>query len=185
MRREDVPDFLTHLPFDQRRGLPVPYMNQAYPDGPDGPMRPDFTAIYGPAVMRCVRQRLCGICGKDLGYWAAFVGGPGSAASRLYSDPPFHPGCARYALTVCPHIVLPHHRRASAERVGRDAGLSHDVSAPKNMSTARAQAWVVGITRSFAIHYDRSGYPVIKAAPFKRTRRFEYDEDGHLHEVTG
>jgi hypothetical protein len=184
VRRDEVPDFLAHLPFDERRGLPVPYMNQHYPDGPDAPMRPDFTAIWGPGAVACAQEKRCGICGLDLGYWVAFVGGPKSAANRAYQDPPFHPECADYAMTVCPHIVIGHHQRATATRLGRESGQAGLPGAPRGAVMARADAWVIGITRSYDIRV-LDGYPVFRAAPFKRTRRFEYDEAGTLTEVPG
>lgn len=175
MRRDEVPDLLAHLPFDERRGLPVPYMNQHFPDGPDGPMRVDFTAIWGDGALACAEERRCGICGKDIGYWVAFVGGPRSAASRAYQDPPFHPECADFAMQTCPHIVLSRHRRASDARVGRDAG-GGPAWAPRTASMDRSQTWVIGITRTYEIRL-LDGYPVFRAAPFKTTRTFGYVDD--------
>ena len=183
MRRDEVPDFLAHLPFDDRRGLPVPYMNQHFPDGDEGTMRVDFTAIWAPGVMKCAQERWCGVCGKALGYWVAFVGGPRSAASRTYQDPPFHPSCADFAMGVCPHIVLPHHRRASDARAGRDAGSSGEAGAPRQAVMGRAETWVLGVTRSYEMRF-LDGYPVFRAAPFKQTRTFGYIHDV-LTEITG
>lgn len=180
MRRDEVPDRLAHLPFDERRGLPVPVMNQHHPHGPDGPVVADFTAVAADQILRCGTERLCGICGRDLGYWVAFVGGPVSARTRMYTDPGFHEECVDWALRLCPFIVIPRHRRASDDRAGRDAGVAGRVGAPKDATMVKADEWVVGITRSYApVLYQ--GYPAFKAAPWKRTRRFTY-EDGVLTE---
>lgn len=173
----DLPETMQDLPIDPKRKLPIPMMNLR-PDDPndfDGePTVADFTAIWGPTVLRCGRERLCGICGKPLGYWIAFLGGPNSAASRAYVDPPFHPDCAEAALTLCPHIAIPHHKRAPEHR------MSGPTMVPEGFDSSRTEEWVMGITRDYKMDLGRG---VFRPAPFRKLRRFGY-VDGTLTEVS-
>ena len=63
---------------------------------------PNFTAIDPGKVTRCLKKRLCGICGQMLGKQIAFVGGQ---YSTIFLDPPNHPKCAEIAFTECPFLV--------------------------------------------------------------------------------
>jgi hypothetical protein len=176
-QRPPMPDALARRPFDERRNLPVPYMNMTYPDGPDAEPVIDFTAIWGPAVMDCLENRLCGICGTKLGYWIAFLGGPRSEKSRMYIDSPFHEECAAAAaLGWCPHIAIKRHKRATDQHVGEDAW------SPTDADLNKGDEWVMGITRDYTIKAHQ-GAVVSQAAPFKRTRRFRYDDNGDVYEV--
>jgi len=76
-------------------GYPVPFT--VHVDDND---IPDFRARDDDKWVQCARDRLCGLCGKKLGWWIVFVGGPKSVESRLFSDLPMHEECARYALAV-------------------------------------------------------------------------------------
>jgi hypothetical protein len=77
----------------------------------------DFTDLDHNKVMRCGRENLCGICGdphfvqgQKAVYW--FIGGPVSAErTHVYHDPPMHEDCARFAMTVCPWMILARYRR--------------------------------------------------------------------------
>lgn len=174
-----LPPGLAARPFDERRGIPVPWMNMRAEDPLDvdgEPTVPDYTAIWAPTVVKCAEQRLCGICGGDLGYRFAFIGGPKSAANRLYSDPPFCLPCAEAAMTLCPHIAIEHHQRAPEHRMADGA------SQPSGFDPSRTEEWVMGITRDFKLQFNR-GVPVFKAAPFTQVRRFGY-RDRVLVEIT-
>ena len=50
-------------------------------------------------------DRLCGVCGRGLDYWIAFIGGPACQKNRLFKDPAMHPQCAEYAARICPFIA--------------------------------------------------------------------------------
>jgi hypothetical protein len=83
-------------------GMPVPF-TFLWVDG-----KPDFTVVDREPWLRCVKYKLCGLCGQKLGLsgmW--FIGGPGSMQSRLFFDPPMHRECAEYALKVCPFLATP------------------------------------------------------------------------------
>lgn len=168
----EMPPQIALLPVDERRGLPIPFMNQR------GDGTHDFLAITASHVVACVRDRLCGICGQALSHGSAFVGGPLSTANRRYSDPPFHPACARFAMTVCPHIIISHARRASEARLERESGkvLVHETS-----TLDKPEEWFVAIapTAETTLRADPTGI-VITSGPHTRRIRYYYDESGKL-----
>lgn len=100
MSAEQIPDFLAHLPVWQ--GMPVPFTVK-YEVGQVG--RPAFEVTDAVKWADCVEKRLCGVCGRELGYWIAFIGGPKSVEGRAFHDPAMHVECAEYSLDVCPYMV--------------------------------------------------------------------------------
>lgn len=139
-----IPDFLAHLDVEPRRKLPVPFSNVILPNG-----QPDFTTIDAGKIVACAKRRLCGVCGKALGYWVAFLGGPKSAESRAYLDPPMHEECARAAVELCPFIAMPSMAR-------RKTPLTADSIMPDGWSANRPEVFVLYITRQFKhrVHGD-------------------------------
>ncbi len=92
-----IPDFLSHLPVF--KGLPVPY-TVMWING-----IPDFRVIDHTRKANCVMDKRCAICGKNLGEYAWFIGGPKSLVeSFLFMDPPQHEHCARFSLQACPFL---------------------------------------------------------------------------------
>lgn len=168
----NMPPQIAALPVDVRRKLPVPFMNQR-PDGTH-----DFLSIYAPHVIACVRDGLCGICGQKLGFASAFVGGPLSTKNRAYSDPPFHPRCAEYSMTVCPHILISHARRATEVRLARESGkvLTHATAILDKPSS-----WYISIspTRETQMRADETGLVII-AGRGTRVTAYRYDDSGKL-----
>lgn len=165
----DLPERMRDLPVDERRGLPVPYMN-VQEDGSH-----DFTAVN---ISRLDGFSLCGICGKPLDYWLAFVGGPLSTQNRAFIDPPMHEECAEASIRLCPHMAIQGHRRAPEHRVIEGA------VAPEGFVTDKPETVHISIARSFKITADRGGTPYLKIAPPRRVRNFAY-VDGRLTEVDG
>ncbi len=90
----EVPPFLAHLKRDPR-GYPHPFL-----------MMPDsiFT-LDGRKQERCVREKLCMICGRKLSNKKWFIGGWRTAVNRLVVDPAMHEECARYSMKVCPFLA--------------------------------------------------------------------------------
>lgn len=140
----DIPDFLSHLDVEARRKLPVPFTNIIMDDG-----TPDFTTIDARKTVRCATERLCGVCGKPLGYWIAFLGGPKSAETHAYVDPPMHEECARAAVKLCPFIAMP-------SMVRRKTPLTPDSIVPEGWADNRPEVFVLYITRQFKcrVHDD-------------------------------
>jgi hypothetical protein len=97
----EVPDRMKHLERDHR-GYPIPFIVFRDDDG-----KPHFTINDEHKVMRCKRNDICPICGRELmrGRW--FLGGPMSAfhPAGAYIDPPMHHECMRFAVQTCPYLI--------------------------------------------------------------------------------
>ena len=175
-----MPDALAARPRDERRGLPIPPVN-VQDDG-----RVDFTVINGRVGLEKARARICGLCDTSMQYWVAFLGGPQSARLRSYGDPPMHPACAEAALTLCPHIAIPHHKRASDERHERLAGDGDVPTIHEGWVEDKPQEWVLYITRDFEVHLSKADgggiAPVYLPRPAKTLRRFGYNDAGQIEE---
>lgn len=99
-----MPPRIAALPRDAR-GYPVPRFVQ-WKDGV-----PLFPVMDGEHVRRCIKRRVCWICGDVLGREMTFVVGPMCCVNRASSEPPSHRSCAVYAATVCPFLARPHMKR--------------------------------------------------------------------------
>lgn len=104
-----APDRIKRMPRD-KRGFPILY-TLARKHGKD---EYDFTQIDGERVTECASKRLCGVCGEkmnDMDYW--FISGPLSSDYSFYfTDPAMHEECARFALMICPWMVMSEYRRS-------------------------------------------------------------------------
>lgn len=169
----DLPPGLAQRPRDPRRGLPIPVVNER----PDG--SPDFVVLNGEKAMEMACLHRCSLCGRPLDGPAAFLGGPVSAKTGHYSDPPMHEDCAQAALTLCPHIARPHARRASERRV------SDDVTVPVGFTLERPEEWVMVIASAYYVGIapaEGGGLvPLFVVDERQRERRFVY-VDGALTE---
>ncbi len=87
------------------RGYPVPWF-VAYPNGPEG--EPEFRTADGKKWIAAVQQKLCWVCGQQLGSWLAFVLGPMCGITRTTSEPACHRECAEWSIHNCPFLVRPH-----------------------------------------------------------------------------
>lgn len=169
-----IPMAMATRPIDPRRGLPIPFINET----DDGAV--EFAAIQSHKVLACARGHLCGICGNPLGYWMAFIGGPRSASTRAYLDPPSHPECGIYAMNRCPHIARREHQRAPAHRIGPD------VITPAEMTEDKPSHWVMGLCRGFEARVigarTAQAHVLFMPHPFKFLRTWHYGPDGRLIE---
>ena len=165
-----MPVDLAARPMNIHWKLPIPFTAEA-PDGTHS-----FVAIDATRVVECAMKRLCGACGKPLDYWIAFIGGPISAETRRYADPPMHVACAEAVMTLCPHIALKRTKRACGARVPEDAHM------PPGFNMKKPDRWIIGITRDFDSEIDRN-HVAFLAFPFKRTREYVYNNEGRLTEV--
>lgn len=82
------------------KGLVVPYSVQWF----DGV--PDFRVTNHDAIVNCVHNRVCGLCGHEIEKpeLICFLGGTNSLLSRLFTDPGMHEACAKYSVEVCPFL---------------------------------------------------------------------------------
>jgi len=157
----EIPDFLNHLPVEPRRKLPVPFTNIITESG-----EPDFTTIDAQKTVECALLRLCGVCGKKLSYWIAFLGGPQSAESRAYLDPPMHEECARAAVKLCPFIAMPSMAR-------RKTPLTRDSTYPEGWTADRPEVFVLYITRKFKCRVPHHDSVIFLPAPASRIEVLE------------
>ena len=91
-----IPERCADLP--RWEGWIIPFFTQVT----DG--RPDFAVVDNRKVTKCLVHELCGICGKPLDRIMCFIGGELCAENKVFSDPPMHEECARYAAKVCPFL---------------------------------------------------------------------------------
>src|ERR1700675_2854069 len=96
MKQTEIPAFLAHLKI--YNGFPVPFI-QLW-----AASKPDFRAVNTEHCARCLRDKLCAICGRRLGEYCYFIGGPLSKKNRLFVDPAMHKQCAEFASKVCPFV---------------------------------------------------------------------------------
>jgi len=87
------------------RGYPVPWF-VAYPNGPEG--EPEFRGYDTKKWIAAVQQKLCWVCGQQLGGNLGFVLGPMCGITRTTSEPPCHRECAEWSLMNCPFLTRPH-----------------------------------------------------------------------------
>ena len=146
------------------RGFPITFVTFIGSDG-----RPDFTTIDAERILDCLRERLCGMCGHELGLGenVAFIGGPKSIEHGNFLDPPMHPECARYAMKVCPHIAIPTARYGKPLENGeREYFDQVDPNRPEKFGLIEVLDY--GITRI-------DGQPVFLINPFAGTTTWQED----------
>lgn len=113
--KRDIPDFLSHLPVDER-GYPVPSF---VPMGLDG--KPNFKFVDNDKRKDYLDRKLCGVCGKKLDkkeFW--FIGGPLMLKNRAATDIPMHQKCARASLVLCPYLF---NKKADRVSTGDEIGV--------------------------------------------------------------
>jgi hypothetical protein len=79
-------------------GLPVP-VGVRWVDG-----KPDFRQIDAEKWLHHIQNRACVICGRGLGEWAWWIGGPLTLANHYFNDGPMHHACAVESIRLCPFL---------------------------------------------------------------------------------
>ena len=113
-----IPPMMNSRPRD-RRGLPIPYF-QYIPPNFENDRVVDFRVTDPERRIECLTKKLCGLCGEPLLRTFAFIGGPLSRESRVFSDPPSHENCAKYAMKVCPFLAIPSYKVGETIKATRD-----------------------------------------------------------------
>ena len=116
-----LPDYMRRLPLDHR-GYPVPFfVTWLDPDDPDrdeslpaGEGVPEFRLMNPYALLRCIKENRCWLCGQKMGRYKAFVVGPMCAINKTGSEPPSHTACAEFAVRACPWMLNPKANRRDA-----------------------------------------------------------------------
>jgi len=170
----ELPPALAARPRDARRGLPVPPVN-LHPDPATGAPVVDFTNLNTTVSTRLADARRCSLCGNEIGYWAAFLGGPRAAELMRYTDPPGCVDCLQAAVILCPHIAIERHRRARADRPG--AGII-----PPGSHGDKPARWILGVTRRYrTLFLPEHRFSVYLPAPFRTIHTYTYDADGRIN----
>jgi hypothetical protein len=104
-----LPPRFLKLPLDHR-GYPVPKFVWRKPDGTY-----DFRVVEPGWPQRCMRNRLCWLCGEKLGKFMCFVIGPMCAINRNTAEPPCHRECAEFSVRACPFLRFPNRKRDEAD----------------------------------------------------------------------
>jgi hypothetical protein len=111
------------------RGYPIPWFVHRPANGAI-----DFRVTDPKRFAQAVKQHRYWVCGEPLGKFLAFVGGPLSAAQRLFADPPAHVDCAEFSARVCPFLAIPTAQRREAnkplhmEMPGQHVTANHEVT---------------------------------------------------------
>ena len=82
------------------RGFVVPYTVAVDTEG-----KVDFRVTDMDHWYRCVKEKLCSICGEPLDYWVWYVGGGSCNDSGVYFDLAMHEECCFYSASVCPFLM--------------------------------------------------------------------------------
>jgi hypothetical protein len=118
-----IPQFLAHL--KTYGGYPIPFTQLCHVG------TPDFRAVDSEHCARCLRDKLCAICGRRLGEYCYFIGGPLAKKNRLFVGPAMHKQCAEFASQTCPFLSgqkLEYSNRAAEHE---DALLTKTPMAPR------------------------------------------------------
>lgn len=138
----DMPASVGRLPIDAR-GYPVPFFVDWLPDG-----TPEFRAMDPEKVKRCVREKLCWVCGEPLhrsrlGFKSTlgFVIGPMCAVNRISSEPPSHVECAEWSARNCPFLARPHMRRREDDEINASMSERQERGIPILRNPGVALVW--------------------------------------------
>jgi hypothetical protein len=149
IRTIPLPDLMRDLPVS-RQGYPVPFF-AAKVDG-----EWDFRVVRPDTTVRCVREKLCWICGKRMGSKKAFVVGPMCVVTRTSAEPPSHYSCGVYAAIACPFLASPRMKR-------NEADLPAGHTPPSGIALMRNPGCAaVLITRSYRPFNDGKGGMLIE-----------------------
>ena len=115
-----IPPRMLKRPIDHK-GYVVPYFVAKVPE--TGIY--DFRIVDPPKFAKCIKHRVCWLCGEPLGKRFAFVVGPMCTLNLVSSEPPSHVDCATWAAKACPFLTKPRAKRRTAnlpEQIVNPAG---------------------------------------------------------------
>ena len=153
-----MPERLAARPRDGR-GYPIPWTAMIDREG-----HPDFRVIDVEKVAMAVSLKRCAMCGQQLGRHLAFIGGPVSFKTRLFTDMPMHKDCATYAIQVCPWLAAPNMRYA--EKMPKLSGAA-TVERTEEMAEERPERFFIGTTKACRLVRTPGGAVVMRADPWE------------------
>lgn len=166
-----LPKCMEHLERDER-GYPIPFNVMRNRNG-----KPDFRVIDPQKWGECVIYRLCALTGLPIGDDVAFVGGPMSIQSRLFTDAGMLPAAAEYAIQVCPFLAAPSFSYATKAN-GMLAG--EPVVVNPSVSTTRPERFGLGITSGYQLAKHGQGL-VILAGLWKSVVFYHHGKKAELN----
>jgi hypothetical protein len=149
---EPLPDSMKDLAVDER-GYPVPFFVD-YLDG-----KPEFRAMDQAKFRRCLKERLCWVCGQKLGVHLAFTVGPMCGLNRTSSEPPSHYSCAAWSARNCPFLSNPRMVRREDDLLNNE--VLRDAS-PGFAIARNPGVTLLWVTRQYEIIPDPKGRPLIQ-----------------------
>jgi hypothetical protein len=166
---EPLPSRMQRLPIDER-GYVVPW----FVDWIDG--KPEFRAMDLSKWVRAVREKLCWVCGQQLGVHLAFVIGPMCGINRTTSEPPCHLECAQWSARNCPFLTQRevHRREEKSDAFAKGAGC------PIDRQPGVACIW---ISRSYSIFDDGRGGKLVHLHDPERVEWYAHGRQATREEV--
>lgn len=146
---KDVP-----IPFNlskndrDRRGFPIPFVVYRDVRGV-----PHFTVDDTVKLNQALTEKLCALCGKKLKLGQLWlISGPEAAFldDGLYTTPPAHEECARYAIQVCPFLAVPTYSKLIEDKTLKPEAI-HDTVAVHNDQIAPPRPPLLVLSRTSAI----------------------------------
>lgn len=111
---------------------------------------PEFRVADGEKLRRAVEQKLCWVCGMELGTKMTFVIGPMCAVNRVSAEPPSHLACAEYSVRACPFLTRP-----AMER--REGGLPQDTTSAGVMIERNPGVSLLWVARKYHVEAMEDG----------------------------
>jgi hypothetical protein len=108
IRKIPLPQNMQDRPVS-RQGYPVPF----FAGKVNGEW--DFRVTHPGTTVRCLKEKLCWVCGKSMGSKLAFVVGPMCVITRTSAEPPSHYTCGVYSAIACPFLASPRMKRNTVE----------------------------------------------------------------------
>jgi hypothetical protein len=170
-----IPTLMKRLPLDHR-GYPIPFVVQRDDKG-----LPLFVANNSVAVWKCIKQRLCAICGTRLASRWWFVGGPGSAfhPNGMYFDSGMHGECMRYALQVCPYLATPARSRINDNTLAKlETRISDALLVDRTHDPKRPPLFVAVMCSGQSLEPNDMETPYLR--PLRPYQDVEFWRDGQL-----
>jgi hypothetical protein len=157
-----IPPRLSQRPRDPR-GFPIPFAQWIAEDG-----TPDFRILDQERVGRCLRLRLCGLCGHKMGGHLFFIGGPACVAHGRFYDTAMCRDCALFALKACPHLARAKGRYSIAPAPALAPGYKFAV---RDMMADKPEVFALMEARQYSAEF-REGYLIRASLPWAGVRWF-------------
>jgi len=180
------PPSVAGMPVCPVRHLPIPYIAEVTADG-----RANFTILDDAKADRCLRFRLCAMCGGPMGTEIALIGDPVALEpGGWFIEPPVHEQCGADALAgMCPFLSsarVPRRDHSADPTVAVAGQTPAELTAVGRTITKRPL--IMAVCRSYrtTVTPSHAGSPLLVYLPGRvtRVRTFGYGDDGWLTETT-